>query len=112
MTPSPRESRRSRIARSLGLSYVDQTGTDSQARTITAAEEGHSAFDESLPSTSDRKLYFDKVERVHTRTREMSESSADADLSTKRTRSNSLGGSAREPKSPGLKKNVWEVRKK
>ncbi|KAL1601491.1 hypothetical protein SLS60_006406 [Paraconiothyrium brasiliense] len=111
-TPSSRESRRSRIARSLGLSNVDETGTDSQARTILAAEEGQPTFEEISPTNPERALYFGNVERIQTQEREMSEASNGADPSSKSTRSASGTGSSREPKNPHLKKNVWEVRRK
>ncbi|KAJ4347973.1 uncharacterized protein N0V89_009345 [Didymosphaeria variabile] len=111
-TPSSRESRRSRIARSLGLSNVDQTGTDSQARTILAAEEGQPTFEEISPTNPERALYFGKVERIQTLEREMSEASNEADPNSKKTRSSSETGASRGPKHANMKKNVWEVRKK
>lgn len=112
MTPSSHASRRSRIARSLGFNNTDQTNTDSQTQTILAAEEGQSAFEQGYPTHPDRALYFGKVERLHMHEQDMSEIGSDGDLSSKRTRSTSMSGSSRGPKSPGLKKNVWEVRKK
>ncbi|KAL5386659.1 hypothetical protein DPSP01_004023 [Paraphaeosphaeria sporulosa] len=112
VTPSSHESRRSRIARSLGLSTVDQTGTDSQARTMLDAEEGSSGFGESSTTNRERALFFGKVERIHTQTQEMAETDNRADSGSKRTRSASESGSSRGPRNPNLKKTVWEVRRK
>ena len=92
MTPSSHASRRSRFARSLGLSNADHSTTDSQTRTILAAEEGQSTYAESHLTHPDRALYFGKVERIHTQ--DMSEVDVDGDMSSKRTRSTSISGAS------------------
>jgi hypothetical protein len=111
VTPSSHESRRSRIARSLGLSHADQSSTDSQARTILSAEEGQSAFEEVGSMSPERALYFGKVERIHTQTQEFAGADNEAELDSKGTRSGSESGSSPAPKHLNWKKNVWEVRK-
>jgi len=103
--------------RSLGLSYVDQTGTDSQARTILGSEEGH-AKSEVMPSNPERAQFFGKVKRMQTQTEEMAEAEqnegegAGTGAPTNRSQGLSAAAAGRGQKSPGLKKNVWEVRKK
>ncbi|KAF1979272.1 hypothetical protein BU23DRAFT_523914 [Bimuria novae-zelandiae CBS 107.79] len=111
-TPSSHQSRRSRIARSLGLSSADQTGTDSQARTILDAEEGRSTFEENPSTNPDRALYFEKVGRIHTQARDMAEADNEGASIPGRPRSTGDVGPSSRPKHPGWKKNVWEVRKK
>ncbi|KAF2688794.1 hypothetical protein K458DRAFT_400920 [Lentithecium fluviatile CBS 122367] len=105
-------SRRNRIARSLGLSNIDQTGTDSQSRTILGSEEeGQSGWSAEMQGTpqQERDKFFGKVERV--KTQEVGEEKGEgSDGAPKRK---SFTGPPRGgPKSPGLKKNVWEVRRK
>lgn len=110
-TPSSYEPRRSRIARSLGLSNVEETGTDSQAQTILDTEEGQSVFEEVYPNKPNRALYFQRTERTCTQTQEMEDAVSMGTLSTTRTRSTSEVGPSNASKSPDLKKNVWEVRR-
>jgi hypothetical protein len=111
-TPSSHKSRRNRIARSLGLSNTDQTGTDSQAGTILTAEEGHSAVKGVNSTNPERALYFGKVERIHTQTQELGDADNGTNSGLKPTRSASESGSSRALRNSDLKKNVWEVRRK
>lgn len=128
-TPGSGESRRSRIARSLGLSNIDQTGTDSQSRTILGnEEEGQGAWVPEMqdsPSQPARAQFFGKVERSQKQKQKepqlepqiqevASSSSADNESPDAAPKKHSLTGPSRGgPKSPqGMRKNVWEVRKK
>lgn len=109
-TPSSRESRRSRLARSLGVSNADQTGSDSQARTILDTEEGQSTFEEPYPSVPDRATHFGKVERIQTK--EMAEAGDGAKPHSERAGIASDNGSSHTQRNINLKKTVWEVRRK
>lgn len=114
-TPGSGASRRSRLARSLGLSNADPTGNDSQARTMLGSvEEGHGTWAPDMqhsPSQPARAKFFGKVERAQAQSHEVRESGSDsAEAAPKRQSWN--GTSRNGPKSPGLKKNVWEVRRK
>lgn len=117
-TPGSGGTRRSRIARSLGLSNIEQTGTDSQARTILGAEEEHhhawigkAASTDSEAQQPSRSQFWNKVEKVHTDTQEISEAgSASGETQPQNTSGGQPKGAINSPQ--GMKKNVWEVRKK
>jgi hypothetical protein len=135
-TPSSAGSRRSRLARSLGFSAHDPTYNDSQSRTIMANDEESGANWMSIPGASDPALkkdvviakplpdaYFNKVEKVSTTTTQ--ETTEVGSSQGGREREHSASESAHEPpkrqswaskssnKNPnGIKKNVWEVRRK
>jgi hypothetical protein len=105
-------SRRNRIARSLGLSNADQTGTDSQARTILGDEEegkiGYTQGMEEKTAQQERGRFFGKVEKVTTHTEEVVSETGEG---SEAAQYNEPSGVA--PKlSQGMRKNVWEVRRK
>ncbi|KAF2471424.1 uncharacterized protein BDR25DRAFT_286022 [Lindgomyces ingoldianus] len=135
-TPGSSGSRRSRFARglqSLGLSTVSEAGTDSQSRTILGTEEdGENRWMAvANPQSSEADLnkegtnvtvtqprpaqFWNKVERGRAPQPEMEVAgSASGGIKAEReVLQDSKRQSWRGPKSPqGLKKNVWEVRKK
>lgn len=84
-------SRRNRIARSLGLSTIDRTGTDSQTRTILEDQEM-----EEGSVQPERAKYFGTVEKVKTGTVEVAQKN----------------GECSDSAHQGMRKNVWEVRRK
>ncbi|KAF2640929.1 hypothetical protein P280DRAFT_399564 [Massarina eburnea CBS 473.64] len=107
--PGSGESRRSRIARSLGLSNADESQGDSQSRTILGDEEaGWAPEMHDGNSHPDRAQFFGKVERVHAESQEVENGETSAGVAPLR-KSRSDG----PPKSAeGMRKNVWEVRRK
>lgn len=130
-TPGSAESRRSRFARSLGLSTHDQTGTDSQSRTILGNDEdGAQGWQEAPGSTITDKdgnttvvaqprpaQYWNKVERSATlSTHEEMAETENAGMSRVRSTGEASGHSGKQQgadvQKAGMKKNVWEVRKK
>jgi len=109
-------SRRIRIARSLGLSNAVETGTDSQARTILGnEEEGQSGWRPEMqesPAQAERAKFFGKVEKLKTDAVEVVNEAGESSDSAPQRKSWS-GPSRGTPKNPqGMRKNVWEVRKK
>ncbi|PSN67789.1 hypothetical protein BS50DRAFT_348795 [Corynespora cassiicola Philippines] len=123
-TPGSGSSRRSRFARSIGLSHLDNTVTDSRGRTVTGPEEENHAWmriptsttsDTELQKTSEDSLnpgraqFYNKVERVHTEAHEMQDTDH-SEAATSPPKRQSFGPAPPTPQ--GLKKNVWEVRKK
>jgi hypothetical protein len=108
--------------RSLGLSTNEQTGTDSQSRTILGNEEeetGSGAFgsevrkEESNMTASSRPAeYFARVERSRSHPSNSGEN-VDADKETSDGPPMRQSWGRGVPKSPqGVRKNVWEVRRK
>lgn len=140
-TPGSGESRRSRFARSIGLTTHDTTGTDSQSRTILDNEEDENRWMPVPPSaSSDPNLskesatvystprpaqFWSKVERSTSRTQEMSEAGSSRNNAIRVDREVQMEESEGQPpkrqswgkplggkSTQGMKKNVWEVRKK
>jgi hypothetical protein len=111
-------SRRTRIARSLGLSNAEQTGTDSQARTIFGdEEEGQGGYNPDMhesPTQREREKFFGKVEKVATLTEEeeVDNDMAGGSEAAPRRKSWNAPPRAGPKNSQGLRKNVWEVRRK
>ncbi|KAF2271924.1 uncharacterized protein EI97DRAFT_240135 [Westerdykella ornata] len=124
-TPGSGESRRSRIARSLGLSAYDHSGTDSQARTILGNEDGtaSAAFgteimkeNTSVTATPRSPQYWTRVER---RPGEAGGSSSEdargagEEAGEGPPKPLASGKAVGAPRSgQGVKKTVWEVRRK
>ena len=130
-SPASAESRRSRFARSLGLSTYDQTGTDSQSRTILGPDEDSGQGWRSAPASvlTDKEgitttiaqprpsQHWDKVERTTTLSThgEMEETGSAAMgrvRSAGEASAQSVNQTTSEAQKAGMKKNVWEVRKK
>ncbi|KAF2268887.1 hypothetical protein CC78DRAFT_330672 [Lojkania enalia] len=124
-TPGSGQSRRSQFARriqnSLGLSTLDQTGTDSQSRTILGNEEdgeaGWMGSDQkgntttTIVSQARPPQFWNTVERKdsHGITQEMSEASS----SSQQESVPQEGAPRRQSKNlQGMRKNTWQVRKK
>ncbi|KAF2710839.1 hypothetical protein K504DRAFT_500782 [Pleomassaria siparia CBS 279.74] len=135
-TPTPGsglgKSRRSRMARSLGLSGIDATGTDSQSRTILGKGEEEQEENRWAPTApmddiealkGGRSLvptqFWNKVERGHSNTsNEMTEASSSSGairIGSEVTVENAekTNGLAKGRRSgSGMKKTTWQVRKK
>jgi hypothetical protein len=126
-TPGSGASRRSRLARSLGLSTHDQTQNDSQSRTILGMEEeersdpfGSQLSKETSSVVTAPRPGWARVERHASRsqsTGETGEASSDG-LQTEMSnetqpKRQSWGKAPGVPKNTqGVRKNVWEVRRK
>ncbi|KAF2730549.1 hypothetical protein EJ04DRAFT_39471 [Polyplosphaeria fusca] len=133
-TPGSNQSRRSRVARrlqdSLGLSQADQTGNDSQARTILGHEEGArwappSSLDLQKGNSAviaharpaEAAEYFNQVGRRDTsHTQDISEAGS-SKQECRDSGEQSEDGNRRHSRGPpksqqGMRKTVWEVRKK
>lgn len=118
-SPASAQSKRSRFARSLGLSTYEETRNDSQSRTIIDHDEeggqgwragtgsvstdkdGNTTYEKALPLQN-----WDKVERTATIS-----THEDVETGISRVRSGDAA-STDEAQVAGMKKNVWEVRKK
>lgn len=105
-SPGSGPSRRSRMARSLGLSNAS-SGVDSQARTIVGDEENgwNDEMQEHTAAQNDRSQFFGKVERVH-------EVVGEADGSNSPSSADGITPPPPVMHVEGMKRNVWEVRRK
>lgn len=103
-------SRRQRFASTLGLSGTGTTATDSQSRTILESQEKDpEAQHASVPP--ERAKFFAKAEREHTHVKEV-EHVRKGVIPGQQNRDSCNDKSYDNKGSHGLKKNVWEVRKK
>ena len=130
-SPASAESRRGRFARSLGLSTYEETGNDSQSRTILGHDEESGQGWRAAPGTvlTDKdgtttavtnprpSQHWDTVER--TATLSTHEEMGEIGSTTLNPIQSAGGASAQsgvqlgdESHNTGMKKNVWEVRKK
>jgi len=119
-TPASGGSRSSRLARSLGFAQTDQTA-DSQSRTVAGNEDetGNGLKDSSVVvARSGDAQVWERVERVHSNVLdEGGEASSEGGAGNDEpTNSQEFGGknstAKRDMGAQGMRKNVWEVRKK
>jgi hypothetical protein len=99
------ETRGKRFARALGLSNIDRSQSDSGARTILEGKEKEADQVDS-PMQPARAQFFGKVEKVRTKETDQLSDLEKGEAEAKVKPPSEASGSK------GMKRNVWEVRKK